>query len=326
MLVAPEEKGTGIVLYNMPGFVHTYPSGVPVGGSGALTEALIRCLKSYGAEFRKGSEVEKVVVESGRATGVRLRDGETIRAKTAVIAQIHPWLLGKMVDGLEPRISEGARKTQPASFAIMAAHFALNEPPAYKAGDEPGRAALVNFAPAKLNAYRQVFDDFRYGRLSRDPIMAAHVNSQFDPSRAPSGKAALTVFGFAPFELDDGGSTAWIDRKDELGLELFQAYGRTVTNLTDDNVVGWRFESPLDMVKDSPTFQNGDVGGVGKYFHQIGGHRPTPELAQYAVPGAERLYLAGTFMHPPGGITGGGRATAVKICGDLEIDFDRLVG
>lgn len=29
-------------------------------------------------------------------------------------------------------------------------------------------------------------------------------------------------------------------------------------------------------------------------------------------------------MHPPGGITGGGRATAVKMCGDLGINFDKL--
>ena len=86
-----------------------------------------------------------------------------------------------------------------------------------------------------------------------------------------------------------------------------------------------KFFTPLDMVRDSPTFQRGDVGGVGKYFFQIGGHRPTPDLAQYAVPGVERLYLAGTFMHPPGGVTGGGRATAVKMCGDLGIDFDKLI-
>ena len=58
----------------------------------------------------------------------------------------------------------------------------------------------------------------------------------------------------------------------------------------------------------------------------MGGHRPTPELAQYAVPGIEALYLAGTFMHPPGGVTGGGRATAIKICEDLDIDFDNLIG
>ena len=36
------------------------------------------------------------------------------------------------------------------------------------------------------------------------------------------------------------------------------------------------------------------------------GMRPTMELAQYRVPGAKGLYLSGPFMHPGGGLTGGG--------------------
>jgi phytoene dehydrogenase-like protein len=96
-------------------------------------------------------------------------------------------------------------------------------------------------------------------------------------------------------------------------------------NVSGANILAQSFDTPLDVRRHSPTFQNGDVGGVGKYFHQIGGHRPTPDLAQYAVPGIDRMYLAGTFMHPPGGVTGGGRATAIRICGDIGVDFDGLV-
>ncbi len=59
----------------------------------------------------------------------------------------------------------------------------------------------------------------------------------------------------------------------------------------------------------------------------MNGHRRTPEFAQYAVPGVEGLYLAGVFMHPAGaGVSGGGRATAIKIFGDLKIAFDKVVG
>ena len=99
-----------------------------------------------------------------------------------------------------------------------------------------------------------------------------------------------------------------------------------MSNLDSRNVINWKFETPLDVQRYSPTFQGGDVGGVGKFFYQIGGHRPTPELSQYAVPGVDRLYLAGTFMHPPGGVTGGGRATAIKMFADLGMDFDKVVG
>jgi phytoene dehydrogenase-like protein len=241
-----------------------------------------------------------------------------------VIGQIHPWLLPDLVDGLDARVAHNAKSTLTASFAIMVGHYALREPPKYHAGEEPGRVALTNFAPSTLERYRRVFDDFRYGDLSRDAILSSHLNSQFDPSRAPNGGGALSIFGFAPFELRDGGSAAWDRRKHEVSDLTRRQFAHYASNFDATNIIAEHFDTPLDVRRHSPTFQAGDVGGVGKYFHQIGGHRPTPDLAQYAVPGIERMYLAGTFMHPPGGITGGGRATAIRICGDLDIDFDRL--
>jgi phytoene dehydrogenase-like protein len=70
---------------------------------------------------------------------------------------------------------------------------------------------------------------------------------------------------------------------------------------------------------------NGDAGGLGSQFFHLGGYRPTPELAQFAVPGVDRLYLCGPFMHPGGGIFGVGRPTAIKILDDLGIPFEKVV-
>ncbi|NQV55336.1 MAG: NAD(P)/FAD-dependent oxidoreductase [Rhodospirillales bacterium] len=324
-LVAPEEKGTGIVLYTLPGFVHSYPSGVPEGGSGALVGALVNCLRDHGAELRTDAVVDKVVVEGGRAAAVRLKGGETIGAKRAVIAMVHPWLLSDLVDGLDERVATNARNTQPSAFSIMAGHYALNEPPIYHAGAAPGCAALVNYAPARMEPFLRIFDGFRYGDLiSDDAIIASHEHAQFDPGLAPEGKAVFSVFGFAPFHLREGGSAAWDSRKDEIGNWLLERCRHYIPNLDDQNIIASRFDTPLDMPRSSPTFQAGDVNGVAKYLPQFGGHRPTPELAQYAVPGVEGLYLAGTFMHPGGGVTGGGRGTAIKMFDDLGIDFEQV--
>ena len=38
----------------------------------------------------------------------------------------------------------------------------------------------------------------------------------------------------------------------------------------------------------------------------------------------ERLYLAGPFLHPGGGVFGGGRATAIKLFEELKLDFDKV--
>jgi phytoene dehydrogenase-like protein len=79
------------------------------------------------------------------------------------------------------------------------------------------------------------------------------------------------------------------------------------------------------MSKWSPSFQQGDLFGVGTYIDQWMGRRPTPELAQYRVPNISGLYLAGPFMHPGGGVTGGGRATAIQMFEDLRIDTGTLL-
>lgn len=52
----------------------------PKGGTEALVEALVRGVERKGGEVRLGAHVEEVLVEDGKACGVRLRDGEVVRA------------------------------------------------------------------------------------------------------------------------------------------------------------------------------------------------------------------------------------------------------
>lgn len=323
--VGPDERGTGAFIFNMAGFAHSYPWGVPLGGSGALVDALVRCLEDNGAEFQTDTTVEKVLMSDSKATGVLLASGETINC-TTVIGQIHPWDLGKMVDGLDDGIVQRARATDTAKYCLMWSMYALNDKPRFPGAEEASKAALFNYAPALLESYLRVFDDLRYGDLPGSPVLGILDNAQFDPSRAPTGGSTLTVSSFCPYDLREGGAAAWDERKAEISENAHMDIIEICPNLTQANIVGRAFDTPLDAERYSPTFRRGDVGGISKAFYQIGGHRPTADLAQYAVPGADGLYLAGAFMHPPGGVTGGGRATAIKICGDLKINFDNLCG
>jgi len=325
LLVNPDDKGTGALVFNMAGFAHSFPWGIPVGGSGALVEALVRCLASHGAEFRTNCQVEKVLVVNGKATGVRLENGEVIGADV-VIGQIHPWLLGQTVENIDPGLSRRAQLTQAASYTLMSSMYALKEAPRFRFPPEAARTALTFFAPASMEAYLRIYDDLRYGDLPKDLVACTYDHAQWDPSRAPPGGGTLDVVCFCPFDLREGGSAAWDERKDDYQRYLHGMVERFCANVDPANTEGVVFHTPMDAVRYSPTFQRGDVGGIAKFFFQIGGHRPTPELSQYAVPGADGLYLAGTFMHPPGGVTGGGRATAVRICEDLGIEFDDLLG
>ncbi|CAM9947915.1 unnamed protein product, partial [Hapterophycus canaliculatus] len=84
----------------------------PVGGSGAIVEALVRGLKKHGGTLRLGTHVEQasyVLVEGEKAVGVRLREKggggkgargrrpRSIRARRAVVMNADRWAAAKLL-------------------------------------------------------------------------------------------------------------------------------------------------------------------------------------------------------------------------------------
>jgi phytoene dehydrogenase-like protein len=111
-LTGPEEKGTGLGIFVFLGFMETYGIGVAVGGSGALTASLVRCIEDHGGKVLNNTSVEQVLVKNGRAVGVRTTDGTEYAAKDAVIGSIHPHFLGRYVPGLDARITCDAARVE----------------------------------------------------------------------------------------------------------------------------------------------------------------------------------------------------------------------
>lgn len=320
-LQAPDELGTGMGVLLMPGIIHTYGVSQPVGGSGKLTEALVRCLESYGGELRCDAEVAKILTRDGRASGVQLVDGERILAKDAVIGAIHPHVIRKFVEGVPEPVMKRAERASLAPFSIMASHYDLKENAKFYAGEEVGYATMLEFmATDRLSEMLDDFDGLRRGRITERRLCAGGDESIGDKTRVPAGAGMFHGITFAPYKLADG--RHWDDAKEEIGDLSLAHYRKFVSNLTADNIVARSIVSPLDMERSSPnSMMRGDLHGVAPYFYQSAGHRPTPDLGQFTVPGVERLYLAGPFQHPGGGVYGAGRATAIRMFEQLGMDF-----
>jgi phytoene dehydrogenase-like protein len=181
--------------------------------------------------------------------------------------------------------------------------------------------ALNGFAPPTVKEFRRIIHAITDGEMSKAPSLSVHTISNIDPTRAPPGKATMTVWRLAPYKLTD---RSWDDYKGQAEEETL-AMVETLLPSVKGKVIAKTLETPLDFERYSLSFQGGDVSGISTQLFQSQGHRPTPSLAQYAVPGAGGLYLAGCFMHPvAGGVTGGGRATAVKIFADNGWNFDKV--
>ena len=96
--VSPDSAGSALFgwLLVMLGQDVGFP--VPEGGAGALAQALRRRAESRGVQVRCGVAVTSVEVSGGRAVGVRLADGTTVRARHGILADVPaPALYGGLV-------------------------------------------------------------------------------------------------------------------------------------------------------------------------------------------------------------------------------------
>src|SRR5438445_13051340 len=59
------------------------------GGMGAISDAIARAARAFGADIRTSSTVRRILVRKGRAVGVELADGTSVEG-TAVLSNAEP--------------------------------------------------------------------------------------------------------------------------------------------------------------------------------------------------------------------------------------------
>ena len=299
-LQAPDELGTGFGMFLMPGLMHGYGVSQPVGGSGKLTESLVRCIEHYGGEVRCNAEVRKVITSGGRAVGLELASGERLKAKDAVIAALHPHVLRKFVDGVPERVLARAERSTLAAFSIMVSHYDLKEQVKFRAGEDVGHAIMLEFmASDRLDDMLDDFDALKRGRISERVLGAGGDESINDPSRVPAARGMLHGITFAPYNLADGGASRWDEIREQMGDRSLRHYQRFISNLTSDNIVARSIVTPLDHARNLPTSMvGGDVHGVAPYFYQISDTARPPTWRNTPYPGSSGSISWGRFCTP----------------------------
>lgn len=323
MMENPEIKGTGVVMYQLFGLAHAYDAAIPVGGSKALSNALLRCIEHHGGEVRTGAEVTSLKIRSGDVEGVYVGD-ELIEAKKSVIANIHPWRLKDFIPEVDPDVAEAARRVHLSNHGAVNQQFALSERPKLKAGPQFDESLCVEFVEKDVEGCRRVFDEYRYGHIPKHHLSPlTMINSNLDPTRAPEGQATMYLYHFAPCVLADGGLEAWArpENGQAFADAILENYTQYTTNIDSSKIIARHIETPLEHHHHSMNMMHGDIYGIGTTFGQLLGRRPTPELSQYKVPGISSLYLVGPTQHPGGTVTLGGRATAMRMAMDWGMDL-----
>jgi phytoene dehydrogenase-like protein len=316
VMTGPDQPGTGLTMYLILGLGHKYEMATVVGGAKSLTNALIDCLKHHGGELRTGVTVEQFIGGGGKIDGVITATGEEIYAKRAVVANIHPWDMGALIPGIDKGVAERAAAVKLSEYGALNQQIALSERIDWIGGPAYDEAILVECMEPDWDRFLRPFEAYRRDEFPYDVLQPlGGPQSNFDPSRAPEGMTALYLYSFAPYKTKDG----WGVDKQKAADALFNWFCKFTKNIDSSKILGRLIECPPDHDAHSRIMRKGDIMGIAMTAGQLLGARPTPELAQYQIPGIDGLFLTGCTTHPGGLATLGGRASAMKIYQKLGI-------
>jgi phytoene dehydrogenase-like protein len=292
---------------------------------GQVAAALASVVTAHGGTVRTGAEVAEIVVESGRATGVRLAGGERIAVDGPVAVNADPrHLMLELLGGAPEALAARMRRYAwgPSFFTI---HLALDRPVAWAAGPAVGGVAYVHASELSVDTLAANFVDIRAGRAPARPMLGVINESGVDPSRAPAGKALLKiVVHFVPYALAGPGGRAaahWDTTKEAYADGLIDWLDAAFLPGLAARTLSRSVHSPLDLERGTSSAVEGTHMHGAFVPWQVGGFRPLPELAGYRGPVAG-VYLCGAGAHPGSGVSmGPGRNAAAAICADLGLGF-----
>ena len=82
-------------------FEETAAFSVPIGGTCELGNTLQRGLEKFGGKLQLNAHVDEILIEDGRAVGVRLKNGSVIKARKAVVSNATPFDTVKLMPAVE---------------------------------------------------------------------------------------------------------------------------------------------------------------------------------------------------------------------------------
>jgi len=311
MFAGPRSSGTAFMflyqsMFALPGAVRSVR--FLRGGAGALSSELAWIAGRFGAEIHTGVGVQKIILLDGRAVGVLLEDGRRIFA-TRILSNLDPRrtffdLVG--APELDVSFVRDIRAIRMrASLARL--HLVLDGLPRFCVDGRDALGGHIVVAP-DLDTLERAYDDAKYGRFSRRPLLDLVIPTVMDSHRAPAGVHLVSInMQYAPYELADGD---WDSRCHDL-LQTVIATLEAVAPDLRSRIRSASVRTPLDLERDLG-LSGGDIYHGQMGFDQLLFMRPVAGFGRYTTP-IPGLYLCGAGTHPGGGLTGAPGYNAARV-------------
>ena len=279
-------------------------TGLPVGGMGAIIDALCASLRAHGGEVMTAKPVASILSRNGQVRGIVTKSGEEYEAPIVISAiSPHTTVLSLVDDtsawgDLKPKM-----KRKPMRGRAFKVVLALDAMPRYAGARSEEEAVQLSssqfrIAPS-LDYIEEAHSDMLLGRLSLKPVIWGLCPSMTSPTLAPAGKHVLSLnVGNAPYRLRDG---TWEQQRDVFAkrtIAKLAEYMPTLPDLIRDYRVvdPTQFEREFGLVEANIT--HGDALPFSSFWM-----RPLPGLHAYRTP-TQGLYLSGNGTWPGNYISG----------------------
>lgn len=296
-----------LALFYMYGAFADGNADIPVGGSLAMAGRICRRYESLGGTIRTRADVERILIEDGKAVGVRLVGGEELRADYVVAACDAEVTLRRLLpESIHVPYFE-QRYADPQKYPIFANYIAY-----FGCDARPDMEDTIAFA----------CDPVRVGKTEARSLLMKHYGNE--PSFAPKGRMVVQVI--VNQTADD---FAYWKNLYENEPERYKAEKMAAAEAIR-----------RQMAEHYPELQNLEtVEVVTPYsFHRYTGAHQGAYMSFIITPsetnphqwhngridGISHLYLAGQWLQPPGGLPNAavtGKFAIQRLCRDHRLPF-----
>lgn len=258
-----------------------------MGGTGAIVNGLVKLIEGQGTDIRYNAEVERILTQNGKATGVRLASGEEIAADV-VISDVDPaTTYGRMLAEY-PRKRWTDRKINNSQFSngLFVWYFGTKR----QYPDVKHHTILLG------PRYQGLIQDiFKHKKLAEDFSLYLYRPTATDPSLAPEG--CDTFYALAPVP-HLGGETDWATQAEPYRARVAKYLSDTILPGLEDQLATSLVTTPLDF-KHRLNSHLGAGFSLEPLLMQSAWFRPHNQSEE-----VKHLYLVGAGTHPGAGVPG----------------------
>lgn len=271
-----------------------------VGGTGSIIDAFERLLTELGVTIHTNAEVDEILVDGRKVTGIRMADG-TIHQADAVVsnADVAFTYLNMIPERYRRKNTDRRIKGKKYSMSLFVIYFGTKK--------QYRDVGLQHHNIILSERYKDLLNEiFANKGLPEDFSLYLHMPTLTDPSMAPEGCESFYVLSPVPHL---GADIDWTTQAKPYRDIIMKFLEENYLPDLEENIVAEHFIDPLHFEGDLNSYL-GSAFSVQPTLTQSAWFRPHNVSEDF-----DNLYFAGAGTHPGAGVPG--VISSGKIVADL---------